>query len=80
MNEPFTPAQTEKLLQIAAAKLGTTPQGLRAAFEQGGLRGLSAALTPQQAEKMGAIAQNGQVEKLLEDPAVQRLLIQLLGQ
>ena len=76
MNEPFTPAQTEKLLQIAAAKLGTTPEGLKAAFQQGGLRGLSANLPPQQAEKL----QNGQVEKLLEDPAVQRLLIQLLGQ
>ena len=76
MNEPFTPAQTEKLLQIAAAKLGTTPEGLKAAFQQGGLRGLSANLPPQQAEKL----QNGQAEKLLEDPAVQRLLIQLLGQ
>lgn len=76
MNEPFTPAQTEKLLQIAAAKLGTTPDGLKAAFQQGGLRGLSANLPPRQAEKL----QNGQVEKLLEDPAVQRLLIQLLGQ
>lgn len=76
MNEPFTPAQTEKLLQIAAAKLGTTPEGLRAAFEQGGLKGVSAALSPQQAEKL----QNGQAEKLLSDPAIQRLLIQLLGQ
>ena len=76
MNEPFTPAQTEKLLQIAAAKLGTTPEGLKAAFQQGGLKGLSAHLPPQQAEKL----QNGQAEKLLGDPAVQRLLIQLLGQ
>ena len=76
MNEPFTPAQTEKLLQIAAAKLGTTPEGLRAAFEQGGLKGLSANLSPQQAQSL----QNGQAEKLLQDPAVQRLLIQLLGQ
>lgn len=76
MNEPFTPAQTEKLLQIAAAKLGTTPEELRAAFQQGGLKGLSAALSPQQAEKL----QNGQAEKLLGDPAIQRLLIQLLGQ
>lgn len=76
MNEPFSPAQMEKLLAVAAAKLGTTPEGLRAAFEQGGLQGVSAALSPQQAEKL----QNGQAEKLLNDPAVQRLLIQLLGQ
>ena len=80
MNEPFTPAQTEKLLQIAAAKLGTTPEGLRAAFQQGGLKGLSDALSPQQAQQMTALAENGQAEKLLGDPAIQRLLIQLLGQ
>ena len=76
MNQPFTPAQTEKLLQIAAAKMGTTPEALRAAFQQGGLKGLSAALPPQQAEKLT----DGQAEQLLVDPAVQRLLIQLLGQ
>ena len=76
MNESFTPAQTEKLLQIAAAKLGTTPAQLKAAFEQGGLKGLSANLSPRQAEALT----NGQAERLLEDPAVQRLLIQLLGQ
>lgn len=76
MNEPFSPAQMEKLLAVAAAKLGTTPEGLRAAFEQGGLKGVSAALSPQQAEKL----QSGQAEQLLSDPAVQRLLIQLLGQ
>ena len=80
MNEPFSPAQTEKLLQIAAAKMGTTPEALRAAFQQGGLKGISAALSPQQADKAKAIAENGQVEQLLQDPAIQRLLIQLLGQ
>ena len=80
MNEPFTPAQMEKLLQVAAGRLGTTPDALKTAFQQGGLKGISDALTPQQAEKMGKITQNGQAEKLLEDPAVQRLLIQLLGQ
>lgn len=76
MNEPFTPAQMEKMLAVAAAKLGTTPEGLRAAFEQGGLKGVSAALSPRQAEKL----ENGQAEQLLSDPAIQRLLIQLLGQ
>ena len=80
MNESFTPAQMEKLLSVAAAKLGTTPEGLRAAFAQGGLNGLSAALSPQQAEKAKALADSGQAEGLLSDPAVQRLLIQLLGQ
>ena len=76
MNEPFNPTQMEKLLQVAAGRLGTTPEALKAAFQQGGLKGVSAALPPQQAEKL----QNGQAEQLLNDPAVQRLLIQLLGQ
>lgn len=80
MNDALTPAQMEKLLSVAAAKLGTTPDGLRAAFQQGGLNGLSAALSPQQAEKAKSLSANGQVESLLNDPAVQRLLIQLLGQ
>lgn len=80
MNEPFTPAQTEKLLQVAAGRLGTTPEALRTAFQQGGLKGVSAALSPQQAEQAKAITESGQVEQLLNDPAVQRLLIQLLGQ
>lgn len=80
MNEPFTPAQMEKLLQVAAGRLGTTPQELRTAFQQGGLKGISAALTPQQAEQAKSITENGQADKLLSDPAVQRLLIQLLGQ
>lgn len=76
MNESFTPAQMEKLLQVAAGRLGTTPDALKAAFQKDGLKGISAALPPQQAQSL----QNGQAEKLLEDPAVQRLLIQLLGQ
>lgn len=80
MSEPFTPAQMEKLLKVAAGRLGTTPEELKAAFQKNGLKGISAALSPQQAEKMGAITENGQAEKLLDDPAVQRLLIQLLGQ
>ena len=76
MNESFTPAQMEKLLQVAAGRLGITPDALRAAFQNGGLKGVSDALSPRQAQSL----QNGQAEKLLEDPAVQRLLIQLLGQ
>lgn len=79
MSEPFTPAQMEKMLQVAAGRLGTTPEALKTAFQKDGLKGISASLPPQQAEKMGAITKNGQAEKLLDDPAVQRLLIQLLG-
>ena len=76
MNESLTPAQMEKLLQVAAGRLGTTPDALKTAFQKGGLKGVSSSLSPQQAQSL----QNGQAEKLLEDPAVQRLLIQLLGQ
>lgn len=80
MNEPFTPAQMDKLLTVAAGRLGTTPEALRAAFQQGGLKGLSAALTPEQNAKAASMMGDGQAEQLLQDPAVQRLLIQLLGQ
>ena len=38
-------------------------------------KGISAALSPQQAKSL----ENGQAEQLLSDPAIQRLLIQLLG-
>lgn len=80
MNEPLTPAQIEKLLQMAAQRLGTSPEALRSAFQQGGLRGLSAALSPQQAAQVESIAGGKQAEQLLQDPSIQRLLIQLLGQ
>ncbi|MBQ8683138.1 MAG: hypothetical protein IJ518_01310 [Clostridia bacterium] len=76
----MTPEQMERLLVYASGRLGTTPEKLKAAFRQNGLAGLSAALTPEEAGRAEAVL--GDREKaaaLLQDPAVQRLLIQLLG-
>ena len=80
MNESFTPAQMEKLLQVAAERMGTTSDALKAAFQKGGLRGLSAALTPEDAARAEALlTDKDKATALLQDPAMQRLLIQLLG-
>ena len=80
MNESFTPAQMEKLLQVAAERMGTTPDALKTAFQKGGLRGLSAALTPEDAARAeDLLSDKDKAAALLQDPAMQRLLIQLLG-
>lgn len=77
MNQPsFTPEQMEKLLAIAGQKLGTDPQKLKEAYQQGGLKGISAALSP---EAQAVIGDKQKTAALLQDPAIQRLLIQLLG-
>ena len=77
MSQPtFTPEQMEKLLALAGQKLGTDPQKLKEAYQQGGLKGISAALSPQAQEVIG---DKKKAAALLEDPAIQRLLIQLLG-
>lgn len=81
MNESaFSPQEMEKLLALAAGRLGTTPDALRTAFQKGGLRGISAALTPEDAAKAETLlADKEKAAALLQDPAIQRLLIQLLG-
>ncbi len=77
MKEPsFTPEQTEKLLAIAGQKLGIDPQTLRETYQKEGLKGLSAALSP---EAQAVIGDQQKTAALLQDPAIQRLLIQLLG-
>lgn len=77
MKEPtFTPDQMEKLLAIAGQKLGTDPQKLKEAYQQNGLKGISAALSP---EAQAVIGDKQKAAALLQDPAIQRLLIQLLG-
>ncbi len=76
----FTPDQLEKLVAYASKRLGTTPEQLKTAFQQGGLAGISAALSPEEAAKAeGLIGSKEQAAALMNDPAVQRLLIQLLG-
>lgn len=73
----ITPEQMEKLLEMAAARLNTTPDALRKTVAQNGLEGM---LSQQDAARAHAVL--GDKEKLsalLADPSVRRLLEQLLG-
>lgn len=75
----ITPEQMEKLLALAAGRLGTTPEQLKTALRQQGLQGLGAGLTAQDAARAEAVLQNkDQLAALLADPSVRRLLEQLL--
>lgn len=77
MKDPsFTPEQLDKLLTLAGQKLGTDPKKLKEAYQQNGLKGISAALSP---EAQAVIGDKQKTAALLADPAIQRLLIQLLG-
>lgn len=85
----FTPEQIEKLLAYAGQRLGTTPDRLKEAFQKEGLAGLtgltdkaahSHTLTPEETAKAQAVLQDKtKMEALLKDPAVQKLLSQLMG-
>lgn len=76
----LSPEQMEKLLQLAARRLGTDAQTLRNAYQQGGLSGISASLSDDDSTKVASYLQDKEkTAALLQDPAIQRLLIQLLG-
>lgn len=85
----FTPEQMEKLLAYAGQRLGTTPEQLKAVFQQKGLAGLSDfaekavhsdRLTPEETAKTQALLQDKEkIAALMQDPAVQQLLSRLLG-
>ena len=78
--QPFTPEQLEKLVNYASRQLGTTPDQLRAAFQQGELSGLSNALSAEEASKAEALLKDkNAAAQLMNDPQVQKLLAQLLG-
>ncbi len=77
----FTPEQLESLITYASRRLGTTPEQLKAAFQQGGLSGLSSALSPEEASKAEAMLKDKDAAaRLMNDPQVQKLLAQLLGE
>lgn len=72
----ITPEQTEKLLALAAGRLGTTPDALRTTLQQSGLQG---ALSPQDAARAAAVLQDKErLNALLADPSVRQLLEQIL--
>lgn len=76
----FSPAQIEKLLALASKQLGTTPDQLKQAFEQSGLAGISSSLSAEDAAKAQTYLQDKEkAAQLLNDPQVQKLLKQLLG-
>ncbi len=72
---PLTPEQREQLLALAAGRLGTPTDKLKETFEKEGLKGLSAALPP---EAQNLLGDRDKLTALLEDPAVRKLLSQLL--
>ena len=71
----LTPEQLEQMLSLAATRLGTPTDKLKETFEKEGLKGLSAALPPQAQQLLG---DRDKMTALLEDPAVRKLLNQLL--
>ena len=86
MAQEFSATQLEKLLEYASARLHTTPEALKAAFQQNGLYGLSQTagaegdLPPEIAAKAQALLQDKEkAAALLDSPEVQQLLRQLGG-
>ncbi|MBQ6848566.1 MAG: hypothetical protein IJN76_00750 [Clostridia bacterium] len=73
----ITPEQMEKLLEMAASRLNTTPDKLKQTLAQNGLEG---ALSQQDAARAQAMLEDKDKRSaLLADPSVRRLLNQLLG-
>ncbi len=78
--QSFTPAQLERLLQIASKQLGKSPEDLKAAFEQNGLSGIGASLSPTEMSKAESILKDkDKTAQLLNSPAVQQFLNNLLN-
>ena len=76
MNE----AQLQSMLQLAASRLQTTPEKLRAALENGNLDQLTGQNTTPQAAHLKKILNDPEAaKKLLSGPAAQQLL-KALGQ
>ena len=77
MNE----AQMRALLQLAAQRLNTTPEALRAAAENGNLQNISGqADSPEARELKKVLSDPEAARKLLSSPAAQKLLDALRSQ
>lgn len=82
----FSPEQMEKLIAYASGRLGTTPEQLKALFQQEGLAGLAnlaggSTFTAQETTQAQELLKNkDNAAQLLNDPKVQGLLRQLLGE
>lgn len=70
----------QSLLKLAAERLNTTPEQLRAAAENGDLSNLTGQTNSQQAEQLKKILNDpNAAKKLLSSPAAQKLLQALDG-
>ncbi len=80
MNENnLTQEQLYALLQQASKKLGTTPQKLAEAANNGGMDGLNSSLSPENAARLQALIGDRQrAEQFLASPKVQALLQRVL--
>ena len=79
--ENLSPQQIERLLAVAGRRLGTTPEQLRQAFQNGGLAGISDLLSAEEATRAENLLKDRQrVQELLATPGMQQLLQQLLGE
>lgn len=75
----ITPEQLEKLLSLAAGRMGTTPEQLKRSIQQQGLQGVAAGMSAQDAARAQNVLENpDKLTALLADPSVRRLLEQLL--
>lgn len=80
-HDAFTPEQLEKLVSFASQQLGTTPEQLKSAFAKNGLAGISSSLSQEDIGKAEALLKDKQkASELMNNPHVQKLLSQLLGQ
>lgn len=72
--------QLQAMLKLAAARLHTTPEQLRAAVESGNLNGITGQNHSPQAEQLKKILSDPQAaKKLLSGPAAQKLFESLGG-
>lgn len=80
MNEnALTKEQMFALIQLASKKLGTTPTQLAESFNKGGLDGISAGLSPENAARLQSFVGDKQrAEQLLNSPKAQEVIRQLL--
>ena len=77
MNE----AQMRAMLQLAAQRLNTTPEALRAAAENGSLQNITGqADSPEARELKKVLSDPEAARKLLSSPAAQKLLDALRSQ
>lgn len=77
MNE----TQMQALLKLAAQRLNTTPEALRAAAENGSLQNITGQTdSPQAAQLKKVLSDPEAAKKLLSSPAAQKLLDALGGQ